>query len=163
MFQSESILYSYMNIKEFFAQNRRDIWSLSDTNGIQSQEHLIQKQTLSHLAKLATRLSCVVITYLYYGFGCILLSYYLRVSEWIYTPNCLNFDEIVARNMLEIWSLSENIAIWAFDHLVHQRTLNHLDKLDKVLSWVVRTYKWDAFHSMLLSHQVLVSEWMYTL
>ena len=51
MFQSESILYSYMNIKEFFAQNRRDIWSLSDTNGIQSQEHLIQKQTLSHLAK----------------------------------------------------------------------------------------------------------------
>ena len=91
MFQSESILYSYMNIKEFFAQNRRDIWSLSDTNGIQSQEHLIQKQTLSHLAKQATRLSCVVITYLYYGFGCILLSYYLRVSEWIYTPKLPEF------------------------------------------------------------------------
>ena len=91
MFQSESILYSYMNINEFFAQNRRDIWSLSDTNGIQSQEHLIQKQTLSHLAKLATRLSCVVITYLYYGFGCILLSYYLRVSEWTCTPKLTEF------------------------------------------------------------------------
>ena len=91
MFQSESILYSYMNINEFFAQNRRDIWSLSDTNGIQSQEHLIQKQTLSHLAKLATRLSCVVITYLYYGFGCILLSYYLRVLEWTCTPKLTEF------------------------------------------------------------------------
>ena len=48
-------------------------------------------RTLDHLAKLAKWMSCVVITYLYGGFDCILLSCHVRVSEWIYTlllPEC---------------------------------------------------------------------------
>ena len=36
-FQSESTLYSGLNFKKHFAQNRRDIWSLSDSNGIESR------------------------------------------------------------------------------------------------------------------------------
>ena len=32
-FQSESTLYSYLNVKELLARNQRDIWSLSDCNG----------------------------------------------------------------------------------------------------------------------------------
>ena len=65
VFQSESTLYSCLNVKEFFAHNRRDIWSLSDSNGIQTHNHLVSKQKLNHLAKLVKWLSCVVSAYLY--------------------------------------------------------------------------------------------------
>ena len=39
-FQSESTLYSCLNVKEVFARNRRDIWSLSESNGIPTHNHL---------------------------------------------------------------------------------------------------------------------------
>ena len=51
-FQSESTLYSCLNIKELLARNRRDIWSLSDTNGIRTHNHLVRKRTPNYLAKL---------------------------------------------------------------------------------------------------------------
>ena len=35
-FQSESTLYSCLNVKELFARNRRNIWSLSDSDGMQT-------------------------------------------------------------------------------------------------------------------------------
>ena len=53
-FQSESTLYSCLNIKELLTQNRRDIWSLSDSNGIRIHNHLVRKRILSHLAKSAS-------------------------------------------------------------------------------------------------------------
>ena len=37
---------------ELLAQNRRDISSLSDCNGIQTPNHLVSEQTLNDLAKL---------------------------------------------------------------------------------------------------------------
>ena len=40
-----------LNVKELLAWSRRSIWSLSDSNGIQTHNHLIRKQTLNHLAK----------------------------------------------------------------------------------------------------------------
>ena len=51
---SKSTLYSCLNVKELLALNRRDIWSLSDYNGIQTHNHLFQGKTLNHLAKLAS-------------------------------------------------------------------------------------------------------------
>ena len=51
-FQSESILYSCLNVKELLAGNRRYIWSLSDSNGIRTHNHLVRKRTLNHLASL---------------------------------------------------------------------------------------------------------------
>ena len=57
-FQSESTLYSCLNVKELFAWNRCQIWSLSDCNGTRTHNHLVHKRTLNHLAKLAKRLSC---------------------------------------------------------------------------------------------------------
>ena len=53
-FQSESTLYSCLNIKELLAQNRRQIWSLSDCNWTQTHNHLVRKRTLDNLAKLAS-------------------------------------------------------------------------------------------------------------
>ena len=56
-FKSESTLYSYLNVKELLAGSRRKIWSLSDCNWTRTQNHLVRKQTLNHLAKrLSVRL-----------------------------------------------------------------------------------------------------------
>ena len=72
--------------------------SSNDSNGICTHNHLVRKQTLKHLAKLAKWLSCVVSTYLYDLFDYILLSCHVRVSEWIYVK------EPLARNRGDIWS-----------------------------------------------------------
>ena len=55
LFQSESTLYSSLNVKELLARNRREIWSLSDCSWTRSHNHWIRKRkrTLNHLAKLA--------------------------------------------------------------------------------------------------------------
>ena len=49
--QSESTLYSCLNVKELLARNRRDIWSLSGSNGVRSHNHLVCKWTLNHLTE----------------------------------------------------------------------------------------------------------------
>ena len=84
-FQSESTLYSCLNVKELLAQSRCKIWSLSDCNWTRTHNHLVHKWTLSHLAKLAKWLSCFVSTYLYGAFDCMFLSCHVCVSEWIHT------------------------------------------------------------------------------
>ena len=61
LLQSESPLYSSLNVKELLARNRRDIWSLSDSNRTRNHSHLVtrshnhvvRKRTLKGLAKLA--------------------------------------------------------------------------------------------------------------
>ena len=50
---------------------------------VRTRNHGVRKQTLNHLAKLAKWLSCVVSTYLYGAFDCMVLSCHVRVSEWI--------------------------------------------------------------------------------
>ena len=84
-FQSESTFYSCLNVKEFLARNRREIWSLSDCNWTQTHNHFARKQAISHLAKLAKWLYCVVSIYLYGTFGFMFLSYHVRVPEWIHS------------------------------------------------------------------------------
>ena len=43
--QSESTLYSCLNVKELFARSRREIWSLSDCNWTRTQNHLVRKHS----------------------------------------------------------------------------------------------------------------------
>ena len=50
-FQSKSALHSCLNANELLARNRRDIWSLSDSNGIRTRNYLVCKRTLNQLAK----------------------------------------------------------------------------------------------------------------
>ena len=45
-----------------FAQSRREIWSLSDCNWTRTQNHLVGKRTLNHLAKLDAHHIEVVMT-----------------------------------------------------------------------------------------------------
>ena len=53
---------------ELLARSRCQIWSLSDSNVIWTNNHLVCKRTLNHLAKLTNWLSFVVSTYLYGAF-----------------------------------------------------------------------------------------------
>ena len=55
-------LYSFRNVKELFARNWHDIWSLSDCNRIQTHNYLFRKRALRrrvrkwlHLAKMAIK------------------------------------------------------------------------------------------------------------
>ena len=97
LFQSESTLYSCLNLKELFAQNRREIWGLSYCNWTRTHNHLVRKRTLNRLAKLAKWLSCVVSIYLYGAFDCMFLSVWiLRVwilRVWIHSETCAWHDK----------------------------------------------------------------------
>ena len=84
-FQSESRLYSCLNVKELLDRNRCEIWILRDCNWTRTQNHLVRKRTLNHLAKLTKWLSCVLSTYLYGAFDSMFLSFHVPVSEWIHT------------------------------------------------------------------------------
>ena len=44
-FQSESTLYSCLNVKELLARNRHEIWNLSDCNGIRTHRGWIHSET----------------------------------------------------------------------------------------------------------------------
>ena len=72
-FQSESTVYSCLNVKELLGWKRCDVWSFSDCNGSRTQNHhLFPKRTLNHLAKLAKWLSCTVyLRQLYIGCECL--------------------------------------------------------------------------------------------
>ena len=83
MFHSEPTLYAFLNVKKFCARNRCDIWSLSDSNGIWTHNHLVPKQTLNHLAKLSKWLSYVVSTYLYGAFVVIMNLVFQTVCKLI--------------------------------------------------------------------------------
>ena len=62
-----------LNIKELLGRSRHHIWSLIDSTGIRTHNHLVLKRTLNYLAKVAKWLSCVLSTYLHGGFDCMLL------------------------------------------------------------------------------------------
>ena len=50
-FQSESTLYSCLNVKELLAQSRHEIWRLSGFTWARTENHLVLKRTLNNLAK----------------------------------------------------------------------------------------------------------------
>ena len=85
------------------------------------------------------------------GVDCLLLSYHVRVSEWIYT---LKFALMSRNSLLEGGAISEVLSdsneIRTFNHLVRKRTLNHIAKLVKWLSVHLRT-KWLWVLILLLS------------
>ena len=152
----------WVNVKELLGWSRRHIWSLSDRNVIPTHNHLIPKRTLNHLAKLAKWLSCVVISYLYGAFVCMLLS--CHIQSYRVNPHsivCLNVNELLAWSRRHIWSLSDSNVTGTHNHVVPKRTLNDLAKLVKWLSYVVSLQ--GGIDCMLISCHIRISEWTHTL
>ena len=130
VFQSESTLYSCLNVKELLAWNRSDIRRLSDCSGTRTHSHLVRKRTLNHLAKLAKWLSCVVSIYMYRAFDCMFLSCHVRVFQSEFTLySCPNVIELLARNRRDIWRLSDCNGTRTHNYLVRKPTLNHINKM----------------------------------
>ena len=72
---------------------------------------------------------------------------------------CLNGKELLAQNRCYIWSLSDCKGTRTHNNLVHKWTLKRLAKLTKWLSWIVRTYLFDAFdYKFFLCHR-RISAW----
>ena len=71
----------------YFEQCQIKIWRWSDCNWTRTQNHLVLKRTLNHLAKLTKWSSCALSTYLYGAFDCMFLSCLKRVHKikiWIW-------------------------------------------------------------------------------
>ena len=162
-FQSESTIYSCLNVMELLAQNRREIWSLSVWNWTRTNKHLFRNRALNHLAQLTKWLSTVVITYLYGAFDGIFLSCHVPVLEWINTlqlPQCQGIPCLEKARNLKFkrcnWTRTHN-------DLVHKQTLNHLAQLTKRLTSVMSPFMYGAFDCMLLSCHVRIWELIHTL
>ena len=160
VFQSESTLYSCLNVKELFAWNRCDIKSFKWLQLDSNPQPLSLQKKLNHLAKWAKWLSCVVSTSLYGLTVCSChFTYAFQSESTLYSY--LNVKELFAGNRCDIRSLSVCCRTQTHNHLVCKQTLNQLAKLTKKLSYVVSTYLYDAFDSMLLSCHVRLSEWIH--
>ena len=115
-----------LNVKELLGWSRCHIWSLSDRNVIPTHNHLVPKRTLNHLAKLAKWLSCVVRSYLYGAFVCVII---MSCTSYRVNPHsifCLSVNKLLAWSRRHIWSLSDSNVIGTHNHLVPKRKLNHL-------------------------------------
>ena len=93
-----------LNVKELPVRSWHHIWSLSDSNVIQNHNHLVRKQTLNHLAKLAKWLSCVVsictahLTVCYYH-----VTYEFQSESTLYgLPECQGTPYIEAGAISEV-------------------------------------------------------------
>ena len=133
-----------LNVKELLARSRHHIWSLSDTNKIQTHNHLVSKRTPFSQTGQMIELCCV-----YLSGRCIWL-YVIIMSHTNFRVNphsivFLNVKELLARSRHQIWSLTDNNKIWTHSHLSRKWTLNHLAKLAKWLSCIVSAYLYGAF------------------
>ena len=81
---------------------------LCDSNKIQTHNHLVHKQTLNHLAKLAKWLSCVASTCLCEAFDYKLFSCYYEFHSESTLYSCLNAKKLLTWNGCHIWSLSDS-------------------------------------------------------
>ena len=76
-----------------------------DNNAIPTHNHLVCKRAGNHLVKMTKWLSCVVITYLYGVFECMLLSYHVRVLA-------LHTSDMVPASSKEFLDIQANYRVW---------------------------------------------------
>ena len=79
------VLHICVNVKELFARNTCNIWSLKDWSGTRNYNHLVPKWTVRHLAEPTKWLRWVVSIYVYGAFAFMFLSCHVRMSEWMHT------------------------------------------------------------------------------
>ena len=95
-FQSDTTVYSCLNVKDTLAWSRPKIWNLSDCNWTLAQNHLVRKQTFNYLAKLAKWLNFVLSTYLYAG----IWLYVLVMSRTRFRMHPYSIVSWISRNWL---------------------------------------------------------------
>ena len=116
--QSESTLYSVLNVKEGYIPDECEFWYFNDCNWTQIHNHLVSKQKINHLLKFTKWLTQNVSTYLYGAFDCMFchVRYVFQSEFTVYS--CLNITEIFAWNRCHIWGLSVCNGTRDYLHLV---------------------------------------------
>ena len=160
-FQSESKLYSCLNVKQLLARNKCNIWSLSDCNGVWTHNHLVCKRTLNYLGPNDWVVLWVLICTVHLTVCSHHVKYAFQSESTRYSY--LNVKELLVQDRCNIRSLSDCDGSQTHNHLVHKRTLNDLAKLAKWLSCVVSTSLYGAFDCMFSSCHVRFSDWIHTL
>ena len=162
-FQSQSTIYSFLNVEKLLARRKREIWSLGDCKCALTQNHLIRKWTLNHLAQLAQWLSGIqILICTFHLIVCFCHVLYVFQSESA-RYSFLNVEELLAQSRRESSILSYFNWAGTQNHLVCKGTLNHLAKVAKWLSCVPSSYPCGTFDSMFLSCHVRVSLWIHIL
>ena len=100
VFQIVSTLYSCLNVKELLARNRHDVWSLSESNEIWTQNHLARIFQATIECRFSMKRVCdVIITYsqMHLLHKCsqhnsIIWSVWLNVKVFVYESNGCGFE-----------------------------------------------------------------------
>ena len=87
-FQSESTLYSCLNVKELLARKRHNIWSLSDCNGTLTHNQLVHKpSSLTKWLSVHLQTKCLWVRVL-------LQSLKLQISYLLQARSSLTFRQL---------------------------------------------------------------------
>ena len=124
----------YLNVKEILAWSRHHIWSLSDSNVIRTQNHLVRKRTLDHFAKLRLQTK-----WLWFEFMLSFMVFILWVEKFV-NLTFVNVILIFDKKGGNIWNLSDCNEFWTKNDLTHKETLKYLTQLVKLLRvclWVL--------------------------
>ena len=122
----------YLNVKEILARSRHQIWSLSDSKVIRTQNHLVRKRTLNHLAKLRLQTK-----WLWFEFMLSFMVFILWVERFV-NKTSVNVILIFVKKGSDIWNLSDCNEFWTKNHLTQKETLNYLAQLVKWLRVCLR-------------------------
>ena len=98
-----------LNVKKIVARNRYHIWSLSDSNGIRTHNHLVCNWTLNHLAELAKWLSvCSWTKWLWFRIPLLSLCFVFVLNIWEGSWSCEKCQNIKVWRKLE-WVTSKSL------------------------------------------------------
>ena len=164
-FQSESILYSCLNVKELLARSRREMWNLSGCHWTQTQNHVSRKPTLNQPFGQTEEMIELCSEYLPVRFNWLYILIMSRTPFRVIPHSIvtsMSRTTLFERGAL-MWKLSDCNWTWTPNHLVRKQRLNYLAKLTKRKSCVMTTYLDDAIDCMFLSCHKHVSEWIHIL
>ena len=136
---------------------------MHDCNWTRTQNHLVLKRTLNHLAKLAFNdwaVFWVLICTVHLTVCSCYVTYAFQSESTLYS--CLNVTELHARRTCEIRRLSDCNWTRSQNHLVHKLTLNHLSKPIKCnyRAWIhCETHTWHGKNIQFISLVALLLIW----
>ena len=122
-FQSESTLYSCLNVKKLLAQSRHKIWSLSDCNWAQTHKPLSLQTNTQPFSQISLFLNDwamlrVLTCTVHLTVCCYHVTYTFQSESTPYS--CLNVKELLAWSRHKIWGLGDCNWTWTHNHLVHK-------------------------------------------
>ena len=134
----------WTNQKGLLARRRRHIWSLSDSNEIRNNSHLVPKFSWT---SLMMEHFCEYLSVQ----GILMYVIIMSCTSFRVNPNSLVFGNVIqllARSRRYISKLRDSNEIGTDNILVHKRRFNHLVKLAKWFSSLVSTSVQGAFDCM---------------